>query len=642
MGDHANAIVSRIKSARMARLDRLLYISVVAWCFVSIESFWSGYHWNGLICGIAGLGCFTLAPLAHRGVEMCARAAHLQLIICALAILLMSLVTGQSQSYSSLFFCCFGLFAAHTLGKHASFVWTAISIVALTLLSFDLLGFIPQLREHTAGDKAIHLIALTLVIYFINWQAQHYFDVQSREMIRLTTDLENKAHALEKVAQFDSLTGLFNRHNFQRQVRVSMMHAEEEGEKFALLLLDLNGFKEINDTLGHQMGDAILQQVAERLLDVAKADRLVARLGGDEFTVLVENVKTEADIEFAASDIIEALSRPYRLAGKDYNVGVSIGAATYPTHATSLQDLLAFADVAMYRSKGGRLGLVIYDAKMSNELRERQELETRLCDALNADEFAIHYQPQVCITSHRVVGLEALLRWNRDGTWQMPKAFLDTLESIHEINSVGRWVLESACRQGQNWHEKGFPIRVSVNVSALQFQSDEFCDHVVSALECSRLDPAYLDLEITESTLIHDIHGTSETLRMLRELGVSISIDDFGTGYSSLAYLKDIPINRLKIDRTFIQDIPERDNGTIARAIINLARTLDLDVLAEGVEQKGQLAFLKDAGCREYQGFLFSKPISVEECESLLAKSYRGGRCMVKSTQPMQISELHG
>lgn len=635
MGNHAERVEERLDSARMARLDRLMFVSVVAWCFFSIESFVSGYYWNGVICGVTGCLSFMLIPYASGSVDTCRNVAQFHLASNLLGILAMSIVTGQSASYSSLFLCCFGLFAAHILGHRAALLWSMLCIACLILLNADMLTNITPLREHNTLDKTVHCIALTMLVFFVNWQAQHYFDVQSTEMVELTKGLEEKAHALEKLAQFDSLTGLFNRHNFHRQAKISMMAADEDNCCMALLLLDLDGFKEINDTLGHQMGDAILQQVATRLKEVVQADHLVARLGGDEFTVIVEGVSRERDVEEVADRIIEKLSLSYCLAGKLYDVGVSIGAAIYPEQTNSLQDLLAYADTAMYRSKAEKKGLVLYHPELTSELVRRRELEERLSEALEAGEFAIYYQPQVSTNTGRIVGFEALLRWKRDGSWAPPNEFIASLESTHEINTVGQWVLEAACWQAKEWHEKGFPVRVSVNISAVQFQTPNFCDQVIECLERSLLDPAYLDLEITESTLIQDVKETSDRIRELRTLGVSMSIDDFGTGYSSLAYLKDIPLTRLKIDRAFISEIPEWDDGTIARTIVALARNLNLRVLAEGVEKEEQIQFLKEAGCEEYQGFYFSKPITADECTDLLV-SRSGSKSKAFSVMPLK------
>lgn len=622
MENQLNDVNTRFRVARLARLNRLLFISVLTWCAFSLFSFVSGSTLNGTICGISAAVCMLLSPFCNApSVRVRTWTSHALMAVCLLGIVAISVVTGESKSVSPIFLCAFGLFASHVNGIRASLVWTIICIAVIAVIGADLIGIEPRALQNPL-NKTVHCIVLALFIFLINWQSQHYFKVQTDEMVKLTGKLEGKANALEKLAQFDSLTGLFNRHNFQRQVKVSMLDTDERGDSMALLLLDLDGFKEINDTLGHQMGDEILKHVAIRLKEVVASEQFVARLGGDEFTVILERVKDSEDIEQLGLQIIESLSRPFKIKDSSYSIGVSIGAAVYPVQSSSVTEMLAFADTAMYKSKSQKNGLVIYDSTMTTELIQRRELEARLSEALEAREFRLFFQPQINVYTSRIVGFEALLRWERDGTWSPPDEFISSLESSREIIEVGQWVLKSACLQAKEWHELGYPVRMAVNISPVQFQEEGFCDRVIDVLELTRLDPKFLELEITESTLILDVQEASMKIATLREMGVSTSIDDFGTGYSSLAYLRDLPISRLKIDRKFISEIPVFDDGTIARTIITLAKNLGMHVLAEGVESEEQLNFIRQAGCKDYQGFLHSQPMPRNQCLNMLKAEY--------------------
>ena len=441
----------------------------------------------------------------------------------------------------------------------------------------------------------------------------------------MAESLSEKASAFEELAQFDTLTGLFNRHSFQRQIQISLLEARKSKTTIALMVLDLDGFKEINDTLGHQTGDAILQSVAHRLKGQVHGEHLVSRLGGDEFTVIVEQAETRQHVRQLAEDVATRLSMPYQIGEKEYSLGVSVGVAFFPDHADEIERLLAFADTAMYEAKRSESNVMVYSPSMTQRLIKRRALEDQLALALEYGEFSLVYQPQVDVVSNSLKGFEALLRWNRDGTWVPPNDFIGPLESTREIRAVGRWVMIEACKQAAEWNRLGHDVCISVNVSSVQFQDPRMLDVVLEALEISGIDPVRLDLEITESLLLTDVELTSKTLFELRDLGVSVSIDDFGTGYSSLSYLQQLPLTRLKIDRAFIKGIPNDDDGMIAQTIIDLSHNLKLSVLAEGVETAEQLAFLKRHACEQYQGFLFSRPCTVEQCNERLASDWRRG-----------------
>ena len=307
------------------------------------------------------------------------------------------------------------------------------------------------------------------------------------------------------------------------------------------------------------------------------------------------------------------LARRYAVAESEFALGVSVGYALCPDHTETDNELLAFADTAMFHAKEHRLGHACYEAEMTNHLVEYRKTQEHLSRPLERNEFFLLYQPQVDVQTEEVTGVEALLRWRHDGELIAPQRFVQLLEESREIIPVGKWIVHEACRQLAEWTSAGYDIKVSVNISTVQFKDEEFCQSIVDSIEEWRVDPGKLDLEVTEGLLIDDIEQAVRRLKIIKKMGVSISIDDFGTGYSSFAYLRQLPLDRLKIDRAFIKDIPEADDGQIASTVIVLAKALGLKVLAEGVETADQLAFLKERDCDEYQGFYLSRPVSAAQ-----------------------------
>lgn len=439
---------------------------------------------------------------------------------------------------------------------------------------------------------------------------------------RIQQALRDKAAKLNNLAQFDPLTGLANRHTFQTKLVEGLAVAKQSGRLLVLFLIDLDGFKEINDTMGHPSGDSVLREVSNRLRSIVRGGDVVARLGGDEFTMILNSVKNDLDIPLLAGRIIRAISQPLSINGKDVRLGASIGAAIFPRHTEEIDELLSYADTAMYAAKRNKTGIEIYKSKMTSDLLDRREIETKLQSAWEDREFELFYQPQVELTDSRVkiFGVEALIRWRHNGELIPPFRFIPHLERTGAIVRVGRWVLREACLQARQWLDQGLATGISVNISAAQFHAPDFVDHVWEALESAGLPDHYLDLELTESLLVDDFDDTAAKLEVLKETGVAISIDDFGTGYSSLSYLRHLPIDRLKIDRTFVKDLNNGDDGTLASSIIVLSESLGMRVLAEGIETRDQLEFLRSKGCDEYQGYLFGRPENATDTEKLLRK----------------------
>lgn len=420
---------------------------------------------------------------------------------------------------------------------------------------------------------------------------------------------------LEHHAYHDRLTGLPNRLLFSDLLAVSLAETQLRRDRLlAILFLDLDGFKTINDTLGHPTGDILLQQVAERLQSCLQAGDVVARWGGDEFAILLPALSHLQKAKGMALKILAALSVPFHQAQRDLYLKGSVGIAIAPYHGEEADTLLARADAAMYQAKQeGRNTFRVYTPALGTQMQERLILEHSLYKALEAEEFSLHYQPLLSLPTQTIVGVEALIRWYApDRGWISPAQFIPLAEETGLIVPIGEWVLRTACQQLRQWRqEAGLSLQLAVNLSARQFREGNLLTTIARILSETGVDPQWLDLEITESTAIQDLALTVEVLQQLRELGVQIAIDDFGTGYSSLASLKHFPIDKLKIDRSFISDLADdRYDAAIVRAIIALGRGLNLAVVAEGVETEVQLELLRDMGCDLVQGFWISQPLS--------------------------------
>ena len=461
-------------------------------------------------------------------------------------------------------------------------------------------------------------------------------DASGRIAAVLTTslDISDRKRAeshLRHLAHHDTLTDLPNRALLHERVRQEIAQARRASRKFALHLFDLDRFKGINDVLGHHFGDRLLRAVADRLRATVRETDTVARLGGDEFAILQSNVADVEDTKELARRIREALSAPFRFDGEEVSTSASIGMALFPDNGFDVDELLKNADLAMYRAKAdGRDGFRAFMADMDTTARAITVLESDLRRALARGEFELHYQPQIALSTGRIIGAEALIRWRREnGDIVSPGEFLPRAEENGLIVPINNWVLREACAQASAWGAKGLPpLRVAVNLSGMQFRKVDVEAMVVEALDQTGLDPKRLELELTETILLQDTVLVVKQLKALRERGVTFSIDDFGTGYSSLAYVKHFPVDRLKIDRSFISNLKsDANDAAIVRAIVNLGHSLDLEVIAEGVETAAQVAHLRAEGCDEVQGYYFGRPmreaafIDLVRRETLLVKS---------------------
>ncbi len=457
-------------------------------------------------------------------------------------------------------------------------------------------------------------------------------------IVRDVSDRKRAERRIYNLAYYDRLTGLPNRLLFSQQLDTEIEWAQQNEKPFAIIFVDLDHFKRINDTLGHSLGDELLKSVALRLQScVRSADRLVpetldapnvvdlARLGGDEFVIILRGVGTEDIAASIAERIISSLSEPFNCSGHQFVVTPSIGVALYPHDGETRDDLLMNADSAMYKAKAaGRNNFKFYSETMKVKSLYRLDMENELRQAIEAESFELYYQPKVDIKSWTIVGAEALLRWQHpDRGWISPADFIPVAEETGLILPLGQWVLETACRQIKAWKNQRIPrITVSVNISSEQMYADDLAANVMRAVTTTGIEPGRLELEITESLLMRDTDNTIRALKALKSFGVSISIDDFGTGYSSLSYLTRFPIDVLKIDQSFVRDLNiDNDDAAICSAILAMARNLGLKVVAEGVETDDQLSFLRRHGCDQIQGYLFSKPLPAPEFEKLLQSS---------------------
>ena len=432
-----------------------------------------------------------------------------------------------------------------------------------------------------------------------------------------------EAH-LDYLAHIDPVTGLPNRHAFNDRLAGALAKVDRFGGNVALLLLDLDNFKVVNDTLGHHAGDLLLKLVAQRLLECLRGGDIICRIGGDEFAVIMESSEAHVGAGGAgvADKILTVLAAPFDIDVHEIYVTASVGISVYPDDAADLETLTRNADTAMYQAKGkGKNAYERFHPELDLRAQKRLSLESSLRKALERDELVLYYQPQIGMADGRVVGLEALLRWNHPERGLVsPLDFIPIAEDSGLIVPIGRWVLRTACRQVAAWRDAGLgAINVSVNLSARQTRDSHLVHDIIGALREAGLPASQLELEITETVLMDNVHANVDLLNRLQTEGIRLSIDDFGTGYSSMAYLKRFPIDQVKIDRTFVRDIPGNgDDEAIITAIIAMAHSLGLSVVAEGVETEQQLAFVRNAGCDILQGFFFAEPLPPKRLEAFL------------------------
>jgi len=459
------------------------------------------------------------------------------------------------------------------------------------------------------------------------------------KVLVIITNISDHRQATERVkylAHHDNLTDLPNRYLFNDRLKQAIAYAEREKQLLALLFFDIDNFKHINDTIGHKAGDELLKSIAARLMismrktdsisrsSTEDSEHLVARLGGDEFTILLTDVRNIQDPAIVAQRILNMMLEPFIIGVQEVFVTASVGIAVYPADGKDIDTLLINADVAMYQAKNhGKNNYQYYTESMNIFTFERFAIETKLRKAIEQNEFMLFYQPQIDISTGRMIGVEALIRWLQpDLVLIKPGQFIPLAEQTGLIIPIGEWVLRTACAENRAWQKAGLkPMRMTTNVSSIQFAQKNFVESVSSILSDTGLEPKYLQLELTEGTLMQDSQSAIKKLQSLQTMGIQVAIDDFGTGYSSLNYLKKFPLSTLKIDYSFVKDLVTSPNDqAIVKTIINLAHNFNLKVIAEGVENMKQLAFLRECGCEGVQGYLFCPPVNSAVLEEFVKK----------------------
>ena len=519
-------------------------------------------------------------------------------------------------------------------------------MMCLVVLSFGTFRF--NRREFLTA-AGIVLAAYAGVINLLMWMKPHVINVpleffqwvtlalelptyaavggrlsEIRQRLRRTNDeLSSALEMIQKMATHDTLTGLPNRALFNETLNHAIAQADRHGRNLAIFFLDLDRFKNINDTLGHGMGDRVLQEGARRITGALRASDLVARLGGDEFVVLVEDFADTAHLGEIAKKVLDAFDATFQIDGQELGLSASIGICTYPQDGATAQELLSNADIAMYRAKEqGRNRACFYAAELNTLSQERLALEAALRHALERNEIEVFYQPKIDFVSGRVTGVEALIRWRHpERGLLMPDKFVTLAEETGLIIPIGYWTIRRVCERATRWAEQGSSLSVAVNLSATQFHEPDLAAQLAAIFRASGMAPHLLELEITESMVMKDPDRAARVMESLRAMGVRISIDDFGTGHSSLGYLKRFPINQLKVDRSFVRDLPHNgDDVAITRAVIAMAHSLKMSVVAEGVEHREQYELLRREGCDEFQGYYCRPPLEEPELLRFLAE----------------------
>lgn len=503
--------------------------------------------------------------------------------------------------------------------EHAAFtmlIWVCrgyvvleVVVVAVTLLWYTGRVAQPYPLALGIGELLVQFaLGLAMIVSLLE---------DEREAARLA------ASEIEHLAYHDGLTGLPNRALFFDRLMVALAHSARVSRPLAVLFVDLDRFKEVNDSLGHSSGDALLRTAANRIRETVRSDDTVARFGGDEFTLILSDLTNPDEATQVARKIADVIRAPYILAGREVVVTASIGISVSGEDGTDAESLVKNADTAMYRAKeSGRDQILRYVPEMNATTLERLELETSLRRALAEQQLVVYYQPLYDIRRGRMFGMEALLRWRHPQLGILgPVVFIPAAEASGLIVPIGAWVLREACRQARAWRDDGLDLIVAVNLSGRQLQHPGIIDDIELALEESMLAPEHLEVEITETVAVQDIEQTLRVLNELRSRGVRVSIDDFGTGYSSLSYLKQFPVDTIKLDRSFVRDITAPQDAAIARSIIAMAHSLSMKVLAEGVETEHQLQFLQENRCDRLQGFFYSMPLSAEAMRDFIERN---------------------
>ena len=474
-----------------------------------------------------------------------------------------------------------------------------------------------------ANGKTIGMICVQ------NYTDDYIFSEEDKKILQYSSDqiamaIKRKVDDIKihKQAHYDDLTGLTNKALFHDRLDQAIHNAERKDEVLAVLFIDLDNFKYVNDSMGHSIGDKLLKIIGNKLIESTRKSDTVSRWGGDEFTILLPNIKRLSGIYKLCDRILNTHLNNIIIEGQELHITASIGVSLFPQDGINPDMLIKNADAAMYKSKElGKNQFHLYKPDMNEEVMERLNVETNLFRAIKNEEFQIVYQPQLSLKSNKIVGFEALVRWNQPDMGVLaPYKFIPIAEETNLIIPLGEWIIKKVCEQAKLWHDKGYHLKAGINISAKQFNQDKLVQIIQSTINETSIKPSLIELELTESIIMKNVNRTLKICKELKKMGVSISVDDFGTGYSSLSYLKDFPIDKLKIDQSFISNLADHDgdDAKIANLVIDLGHKLGLEVVAEGVETQNQIDFLRKYACDEIQGFILSKPLEMNEFEKLI------------------------
>ena len=477
------------------------------------------------------------------------------------------------------------------------------------------------LTAQTNDDLALKIIQMGAQDYLVKGQGDGYL---INRVIDYSIERKKDIEELSHLANYDSLTGLANRPLFRDRLDRALIRADRNNSLVALFVIDLDRFKNVNETLGHDAGDKLLIDVSNRLRKCIREGDTIARLGGDEFTIVMEELKSIEDAEIVAEKVLSFMQEKFDIKGHDIFVTPSIGITIYPLDDTNSSNLFINADSAMYDAKeNGRNCYRFYTADMNSQLLEKINLEAKLRRAIEKQEFVLYYQPKFNVNEKYPIGAEALIRWNDPEEGMIPpNLFIPLAEETGLIGPITDWVIKEACMQNSKWQQQGYkPIKMAINLSPKQFNREDIVSRIFNQIISSDLSPKYVELEVTEGALVEDVDKSCDIMMKLKKWGIHISVDDFGTGYSSLSYLKKFPLDTLKIDQSFVRDLMvDSDDSAIVSAIIAMAKSLKFNVIAEGVENQEQLNYLAANGCNEVQGYFLGKPLPAEEFEQFLVK----------------------
>ncbi len=539
----------------------------------------------------------------------------------AVQVLLFFLISAMIAGSVALYSMHILAFTAYSVPLIIAFSYQAFMMNDLSLVLF-FIGLVYYAIMLTTMVRMNKSILRSLKTQYLNQDLANNLSQAKEELERSNNELteENRVREetekrLNRLANYDPLTGLANRHMFKEKLRQSLKTAEHNGSRMALMFLDLDNFKIINDTLGHAMGDKLLIAASSRLKSLLDRNSSIARLGGDEFVIIINEANDDAKLALLADEIIQLLELPFIFDDNEMFIGTSIGISLYPDHSDVTETLLSYADTAMYTAKDkGKNNYQFFTPAMHEKILFQHDIETKLHHAIQNNEFRIRYQPKIDVNTNKVIGAEALLRWEHKELGKVsPSVFIPIAEESSLINLIGKWVIKNVCRDvSRIKHDFDNDLSISINISSSQILHQNLPELIQENLDIYDLTTRSIELEFTENMLIKQGRKSQQVLDRLSKMGIKLAIDDFGTGYSSLNYLKTLPIHALKIDKSFICDTPKHEGDcAIAKSIISLANNLNLDVIAEGVETVEQLAFLKENGCSVIQGFYFSKPLDI-------------------------------